>query len=75
MNEEISESEKELVIARLDAIPSNKKISIGNYGDFTKEQLIEGVKTGSEVGNKIMEIELEFLRAMKQGVIAWVLIF
>jgi len=69
MSEQISEEIKELIIARLDAIPSNKKISIGGYGDFTKDQLIEGVKTGSEVGKKIIEIELEFLRAMKQGVI------
>jgi len=69
MSEEISESEKELVIARLDKLPQNKKISIGGYGDFTKDELIEGVKSGSEVGNKIVEIELEFLRAMKKGVI------
>ena len=69
MNEEITEEIKELVIARLDAIPSNKKISIGNYGEFTKEELIDGVRSGSEVGKKIIEVELEFLRAFKQGVI------
>lgn len=64
-----SEEIKKLIIARLDAMPSNKKISIGSYGDFTKEELIENVKNESEVGNKIIEIELEFLRAMKNGVI------
>jgi len=69
MNEQISDEIKELVIARLEAIPSNKKISIGGYGDFTKDQLIEGVRNSSEIGKKITEIELEFLRAMKQGVI------
>ena len=69
MSEEITEEIKELVIARLDAIPSNKKISIGNYGEFTKEELIEGVRSGSEVGKKIIEVELEFLRAFKQGVV------
>ena len=67
--QETSEEIKELVIARLDAIPSNKKISIGNYGEFTKEELIEGVKSGSEVGKKIIEVELEFLRAFKNGVV------
>jgi len=67
--QETSEEIKELVIARLDAIPSNKKISIGNYGEFTKEELIEGVKFGSEVGKKIIEVELEFLRAFKQGIV------
>jgi len=72
MNEErqeISEKIKELVIARLDAISSNKKISIGNYGEFTKEELIEGVRSGSEVGKKIIEVELEFLRAFKRGIV------
>ena len=69
MSEEITEDIKELVIARLEAIPPNKKISIGNYGEFTKDELIEGVKSGSEIGKKIVEVELEFLRALKQGII------
>jgi len=69
MSEEITDEIKELVIARLDAISSNKKISIGNYGEFTKEELIEGVRSGSEVGKKIIEVELEFLRAFKQGIV------
>ena len=68
--EEISEEIKEIVIARLQTIPSNKKVSIGSYGEFSRDELIEGVKSGSEVGKKIIEIELEFLRAMKQGIIA-----
>ncbi len=69
MSEEISEEIKKLVIARLEAIPKNKRISIGNYGEFSKEELIEGVKSGSEIGKKIIEVELEFLRALKQGII------
>lgn len=69
MTEEISREIKELIVARLDAIPQDKKISIGKYGDFTKDELIDNVKNSSEVGRKIVEIELEFLRAMKQGVI------
>jgi len=69
MSEEITEEIKELVIARLNNISPNKKISIGSYGEFTKEELIEGIKAGSEVGKKIIEIELEFLRAIKQGII------
>ncbi len=69
MSEELTEEIKELVIARLETIPSNKKISIGNYGEFSKEELIDGVKSSSEVGKKIVEVELEFLRAMKQGIV------
>lgn len=69
MSEELTEEIKELVIARLKTIPANKKISIGSYGEFSKEDLIEGVNSGSEVGKKIIEVELEFLRAMKHGII------
>ena len=65
MNPEITE----LVIARLETLPSNLKMSIGNYGEFTKEELIEHVKKGDQIGNKLVEIELEFLRAMKEGVV------
>lgn len=70
MSEDITDKVKELVIARLSVIPQNKKISIGNFGEFNKDELIENVKSGSEVGKKIIEIELEFLRALKQGIVA-----
>lgn len=66
----ITEEIKELVIARLETIPSNKKVSIGSYGEFSKEELIESVKSGSDVGKKFIEIELEFLRALKQGIVS-----
>ena len=65
----LSEEIKELVIARLDTLSPNKKISIGNYGEFTKEEIIQHVKKGDPVGNKMMEIEMEFLRAIKEGLV------
>lgn len=69
MKEEISAEIKELVIARLDAFPPDKKISIGHSGEFSKDELIQHVKAGDAVGEKIVEIELEFLRAIKEGLI------
>ena len=66
---------KEIVIARLEAMSSNKRISIGSFGEFTKEELIKRVKENDSVGKKIIEIELEFLRAMKEGITEWVLFF
>ena len=65
----MKEEVKELVIARLETIPANVKISIGNYGEYTKEQLIQHVKKEDPIGNKLVEIELEFLRAMKEGLV------
>ena len=61
---------KDLVIARLESLPENQKISIGSKGEFNKYELIESVKKGDEIGKKIIEIELEFLRALKKGMFA-----
>jgi len=57
---------KELVIARLEVLPPNIKVSLGNM-DFTKEQLVEHVKKEDDIGKKIVEVELEFIRALKEG--------
>lgn len=63
----ISKDLKELVITRLDVLPPNKKISIGSSGEFTKTELIEHVKKEDEIGQKIVEIEVTFLQALKRG--------
>ena len=65
------ETEKEiidLVIARLQNLPSDKEISIGSSGEFTKEDLIEHVKKDDSIGQKMVAIEMDFLRSMKEGV-------
>lgn len=60
---------RKLVVARLKTLPSGKQISIGNEGSFTKDELIARVQSGDAVGEKMVKIELEFLRAMKAGVL------
>ena len=65
------DTEKEiidLVVARLQNLPSNKEISIGSSGEFTKDQLIDHVKNDDEVGKKMVAIEMDFLRSMKDGI-------
>lgn len=69
MTNELSEDVKKLVIFRLETLPSNRKISIGSHGEFTKDELIDHVKKEDIVGKKIIEVELEFLRAIKEGII------
>ena len=66
--EDIKEEIKELVIARLEVMPRDKKISIGSSGDFTRDELIEAVKEGNELGKRIIEVQLEYLRLRKEGV-------
>lgn len=58
----------DLVIARLQNLPFDKEISIGSSGEFTKEELIEHVKNDDSIGQKMVAIEMDFLRSMKEGV-------
>lgn len=61
MNEEI----KQLVIARLEVLPEDTGISIGSEGEFTRDELIKRVKQGDEIGQKIIEVELDYLKSLK----------
>lgn len=65
---EKGESEmRDLVIARLKTLPSDKKLSVGSSGDFTRDELIEHVEKNDELGNKIVEVQMEYLRLLKEG--------
>ncbi len=59
---------KELVIARIDAkMPSNLKISIGSSGSLSKEEMIEHVRKGDEEGKQIVQMHLNFIKAVTSG--------
>lgn len=67
--EPIPEDIVKLVVLRLEALSSDKKISIGSFGEFSKEELITHVKKRDEIGKKLIEVELEFLRTLKEGIV------
>ena len=60
---------QELVIARLETLPSDLGISLGAEGDFSRDQMIEHVKLGDAVGRKIMDVQMNFLRSLKSGIL------
>jgi len=64
---EQKEEIKELIIARLMSMPENHKVSIGSSGEFDKYDLIEHVKKEDKIGEKIIEIQLHFLKRLKEG--------
>ena len=68
-NEKIAEELKKLVIVRLMAMPPNLKISVGKYGTFSKEELIERVKKEDAVGRLIIKMQLNYLRSFKKGIV------
>lgn len=61
MDEEI----KQLVIARLEVLPEDTGISIGSEGEFSKDELIKRVQEGDDIGQKIVEVEMNYLQGLK----------
>lgn len=60
---------KEIVIERLKTMPEDIGISIGADGNFKREELISSVERGDEIGKKIIEVEMNFLRGLKDGIL------
>lgn len=63
-----SEKIKQLVKERLLVLPPDALISIGSYGSFTKKELISHVEKDDDIGKKITEIEMDYLKSLKQGI-------
>lgn len=60
---------RELVLQRLSTLSSDTIKSIGNEGTFSRDDLIEHVKAGDEIGKVIQKVEMAWLRAIKGGII------
>lgn len=70
MNKEDKEKQeqlKKLVIARLDTLPPNVSISVGSDGHFNKKELIDQIKNDTNIGKKMIEIEIKYMRMLKEG--------
>lgn len=67
-NRDFSEAVKELVITRIEAqISPNIRLSIGMDGSLNKEEMIEHVKKGDEIGERIINVHLNFIKAQSSG--------
>lgn len=60
---------RQLVIARLSVLSADTIKSIGDKGSFSRDELIRHVKKGDEIGKIITNVEMEWLRALKKGLI------
>ena len=68
MNEnENNEEIKKLVLARIEVMPQNYKLSIGNFGTLAKEELIMHVKEGDTIGQQMINMQLRFIKALTSG--------
>jgi uncharacterized protein YpiB (UPF0302 family) len=64
---DIEVKERELVIARLEVVSSELCFSSGNNKTITRDEAIEHIRAGDEIGKEFVKVELEFLRALKNG--------
>lgn len=68
MKDRIPPEIKKLVLLRIEiAIPESFKLSIGDKGTFDKEQLKMHVEKEDEIGLQIVNMELNFIRALSSG--------
>ncbi len=65
MNKPIDEMVQKIVIERLLAMPENVGVSIGMEGNFSKDELMEHVKKGDDVGKKMMAVQFSYLQSLK----------
>ncbi len=67
-DESIEEDKRQIVISRLSGLSPSMMVSMGSEGSFTPKQLIDSIKNGDEVGKKIVEIQLEWIKSFKNRV-------
>jgi hypothetical protein len=64
----IFEKEKELVILRLESLYPDYCYTSGDGStSFSRDEMIKEIRQGSAVGIEIVKIDMDFLRALKDG--------
>lgn len=64
MNKEDIEYLKKLVKERLAAMPPDVSFSVGNFGDFTRDELIREVDEYSAIGREAINMQINFIKKM-----------
>ena len=64
---------KEIILQRISSskLPENIKLSIGNLSKepMSIQEIAHHVRIEDEIGEKIIEMELAYLKALKEGII------
>lgn len=63
---ELLEDMKKLVLARIKASSDDLIISVGSK-EYSKEDILQSVSEGNEIGMEIIDMQMEFLRDMASG--------
>lgn len=62
----LQEDIRTLTLERIKASSGDLRLSIGAE-DYTKTELLESVRRNDEVGQEVMETQIEYLRDMAEG--------
>ena len=65
----VDEDVRKLVLARLGTLSSDTMISFGSDGQFTPAELAERVSAGDDIGEKLAQMQMEWLRHYKVEVL------
>jgi len=61
---------RKIVLERIKSMSSNVKIALGSKGEFLgKDDLLNEVNQSTSIGKKIIDIQLRYMRALKEGII------
>ena len=68
MTQKITDQEiRNLVIERLKSISDESSLMIGGDVKLTKYEMIESVKNNDEIGRKIVDMQMTYLRDLASG--------
>lgn len=68
--EEKQEIIKKIILERVKSMAPNVRIALGSKEGFlNKDQLLDEIKKGTPVGKRIIEIQMRYLQALKEGVL------
>ncbi len=67
MSEKIAEELKKIVLWRLETIPPNFKLSVGNEGTFTTAELKQHIEKEDNIGVLFAKMQLNFMKALASG--------
>ena len=60
---------RKIVVARLSVLSKDTMISVGSAGSFSRDELVAKVEAGDSVGEKLAEIQMEWLRSFKEDLL------
>lgn len=68
MTQKITDQEiRNLVIERLKSISDESSLMIGGEKKLTKPEMIESVKNNDEIGKKIVDMQMTYIRDLASG--------